>query len=935
MKRLVYQPKVTCMIMRDSALKGRAPKDIGKLDEFLIDVTDDIVNGSVNRRLNAMSDITLTLQNKNGRYTRNNIIQPMDRIILRMCRVGTPFLVFSGFVDDAPYYQLYPGTVTISASDTLKLLHNTYFDPGLLYMQSWFVAHGWSYDAATGALTKLGVSTPSAGIGNDDLGGHMGDLIFAMLTEIAQWPDESISIYNLPPKFIKSISVLFQDVTDDSEAAYNETVRLLDKLYGGLGSSLLPPGTVTGSDGSSTPGTPNPQTGNTTDMAIAEVAHNAGFIGEALIIAVAIALAESGGISYNMNYNSNGTYDVGLWQINTVHTSGGGSGLPAPPGGDFHNLPADWLAVKPNVPFTVAAYIENCFDPDFNAAQAFAISSHGTSFTPWVTYTTGAYKSGDNLSRAEAAVKALLGGNTPSTPKPTTKTRTALWKNKQVYWKDTMKPYAGESDWESPLAIWSADHPGQDFPKEGETWEVPSTASGSTTDTDPVDNRDPLDQTIVDKVISIAKSQVGVRETGGENRGPEVEQYLAYTGNAPGQPWCAAFVQWIFAQAGRPLTETGLSASVEGIHGAAQTQGWIASSPQPGDIVLWDRPGHESDHTGIVVGVNGDQIYTVEGNSGDGVANRGPKPASTPDESGTVPTFVRVPKIGTSTANYVGIDPTAPVNADTLGSGSASSLTVQQIAALGAQAAFYVQQFQASDAVLSQSLSGQRALSNDQPIIEWIEQAVTSSGRAYCSMPNGKFLAFFPDRWGFFDRTPYWFINDIEITDLTINKNDTNLVTHVFTAGPNVPDAGITLQNRMQSMIASVEDKGFRYFVHGNDERVPQLDPVDFLARYGARPYVNDLPNINNPLLLWMHGWMKFLEFWSKRYTASATFTFMPELFPGGLVSFGNRIQMFLESVTHSFDIAGGFTTTAELSSIRGLTVDADTPDPMFSTAGD
>ncbi len=861
MKRLVYSPKVTCMIMRDSALRGRKPKDIGKIEEFLIDISDDIVSGTVNRRLNSMSDIQLVLQNKNGRYTQTKIIQPMDRIILRMSRVGSPFLVFSGFVDDAPFYQLYPGTVTISASDTLKLLHNTYFDPGLLSMQQWFTKHGWTYDAASGALT----TTKNQGLGNLDQYGSMHDLIFAMLTEIAQWPDDAIQIYDLPKSFIKAIGQLFVDVSTESEAAYEESVKLLDALYGGLGSTS---GEVPDPGGSTTPGATgspgNPTGGNASIEQIAEIAKGAGFIGEAAVTAVAIVLAESSGRTNAMNYNSNGTYDVGLWQINTVHTSGGGSGLPAPPGGDFHTMPDDWLAVKSQLAFTVAAYVENCFNPEFNAQQAFSISNHGTSFTPWVTYTSGAYK--QYLSDAAAAVNG------------------------------------------------TASDPGSS-PDDNE---------------DPVPQRETLDASIRDKVVSIAKSQLGINDNG-NNTGPEVEQYLAYAGQPPGQPWCAAFVQWVFGQAGRPLDESARTASVQSLVDSAKRLGWTTSSPQPGDIIIYDRSGTSHDHTGIVSGVSGGQIYTIEGNSGagsDSVTAHGPKDPNTPDSYGALPIFLRVPKIGTTSINYTGGPTTQPVATNPI---SAQVLTPTQIAALGAQGAFYVQQFQAADSTLSQNLSGQRALANDVPIIEWIDTAVQASGRVYCTTPTGKFLSFFPDRWGFFNRRPYFYINDIEIIDLTINKNDTNLVTHVFTSGPNLPFSGITLFDRMHSMIASVEDQGFKYFVGANDPRVPDFDPLEFLAHYGARPYTNDVENINDPLLLWMHGWMKFLEFWSKRYTTSASFTFMPELLPGGLVSFGNRVQMFLESVTHNFSIEGGFTTSAELSSMRGLSLDQDTPDPILN----
>jgi hypothetical protein len=45
----------------------------------------------------------------------------------------------------------------------------------------------------------------------------------------------------------------------------------------------------------------------------------------------------------------------------------------------------------------------------------------------------------------------------------------------------------------------------------------------------------------------------------------------------------------------------------------------------------------------------------------------------------------------------------------------------------------------------------------------------------------------------------------------------------------------------------------------------------------------------------------------------------MPEIQPGMLLNIGNRIQMFVESVTHNFDYKNGFTTSAQLSSAASI----------------
>lgn len=50
---------------------------------------------------------------------------------------------------------------------------------------------------------------------------------------------------------------------------------------------------------------------------------------------------------------------------------------------------------------------------------------------------------------------------------------------------------------------------------------------------------------LVKKLIEIAASQVGVKEEGGNNVGPQIKEYQKATFLNPGAwPWCAAFVCW-------------------------------------------------------------------------------------------------------------------------------------------------------------------------------------------------------------------------------------------------------------------------------------------------------------------------------------------------------------------------------------------------------
>jgi len=123
-----------------------------------------------------------------------------------------------------------------------------------------------------------------------------------------------------------------------------------------------------------------------------------------------------------------------------------------------------------------------------------------------------------------------------------------------------------------------------------------------------------------DKVLAIARSQIGVREATGHNDGMKVESYLAYTGNKKGEPWCAAFVSWVFGQAGLKQPRTAWSL-------ALFPKAHLVKTANPATIfgIYFADKGRIA-HVGLVERQKGNWIYTIEGNTnstgsreGDGV----------------------------------------------------------------------------------------------------------------------------------------------------------------------------------------------------------------------------------------------------------------------------------------------------------------------------
>jgi lysozyme-like protein/excreted virulence factor EspC (type VII ESX diderm) len=126
---------------------------------------------------------------------------------------------------------------------------------------------------------------------------------------------------------------------------------------------------------------------------IAEYAHDAGFRGHDLTVAVAVALAESGGDPRAHNpVPPDDSY--GLWQINMLGSLG-----PARRG-EF-DLDSN----------------RELFDPKENAQAAWEISGRGDSFGPWTTYTNGAYKK--YLDDARRGIRSMNEGDKKPGKAPT------------------------------------------------------------------------------------------------------------------------------------------------------------------------------------------------------------------------------------------------------------------------------------------------------------------------------------------------------------------------------------------------------------------------------------------------------------------------------------------------------------------------------------
>jgi hypothetical protein len=118
--------------------------------------------------------------------------------------------------------------------------------------------------------------------------------------------------------------------------------------------------------------------------------------------------------------------------------------------------------------------------------------------------------------------------------------------------------------------------------------------------------------------ISIALAEVGTIEQ------PENLTKYGKFMKADGLPWCGSFCNWVLAQAGVKVHS--VVSTALGAHKFKETSRYF-SEPAIGDLAFMDFPHDGVDrisHVGIVVGIDGKTITTIEGNtSGSGDQRNG------------------------------------------------------------------------------------------------------------------------------------------------------------------------------------------------------------------------------------------------------------------------------------------------------------------------
>ncbi len=119
-------------------------------------------------------------------------------------------------------------------------------------------------------------------------------------------------------------------------------------------------------------------------------------------------------------------------------------------------------------------------------------------------------------------------------------------------------------------------------------------------------------------IIKTATAELGVREVTGNNDGPRIEEYLAYTHLSKGYEWCAAFVSWCYGQVGLGQPRNPWSPAL-----FPKLRLVDKVNSKPADVFgIYSNTAKRIHHVGLIKELQSNYIISIEGNSNNQVESR-------------------------------------------------------------------------------------------------------------------------------------------------------------------------------------------------------------------------------------------------------------------------------------------------------------------------
>ena len=873
MKTLIYSPEVQILIARGNKQ---------------YDVSNDIVAWSIRRVENGVSSAVFRLSNKaipnNDKKMRyNQLFERMDRVVIRLKRIEW-VQVFSGYLDQVPYVQLYPGTVNFRASCTLKRLLHTWWDPGL--------------PRSSEIFSQASIAQRETENGEMQLDAGLGSLLRRLLVKVGGWESQNIHIQKFPIGFYLFMNQELQKLSKGTQDSAQDFTELLL----GEGDTSLGPGKAAGQQAGVTMGNfamAAPERmlevirtvddmgmgPDTTDFAAAtalgqatvgvtderdqEFARMQGEVGRnwsdsALKSDAAIHCFMTISVESNFLMYANAAVPESLnYPHDALSTDGTSVGLY-----QQQNF-GEWGSVRQrmNVKASTQMFLQhlarlNWRNMDRGAAcqavQRSAFPERYKAFEVWATDTVRALRSGSGTAVGAPGQSNLSltnpmpitgGGSTPLT--------------------------AG------PLSLIS---PGS-LPAIPSTNGTPDAAAVATE----FAGKPAYD---TGGALSCALAQVG-------------KPYV-WGATGPASFDCSGLMQFAYRSIG---LEIGRNTTAQ----AGRCERIPASNLKPGDMI---QP--HSEHTVMYVGA-GQVVHAPQ--PGD-IVRVSPiwfdlnsatclhVPGA--EFGGTLPAPFSIAK-AVSTSNAVAGTSTGGVN------GTTTTGQTEPIARNLFTYQFYAGQFTNEISILFGNAPGteEKAFINDEPLIQTVITFAQAGLRNFQSAPNGDFVAYYPDYFGLDGKDAVWTLEDIEMKNVQIDLNDDAMATHVYVSGSAMPyqsSGGGTLGWLRSQGVATVENEFlFKRMTYAAPKAPGEFltSGQDIMRRFGARPLTKSMSSVMQGPMEFLLAVQTFMTKWAEQYATTIETTFMPEVFPGmRLHLVGHNLQVYVSEVTHSGDFESGFTTT-------------------------
>jgi cell wall-associated NlpC family hydrolase len=869
MKTLVYAPDVQITIAHNA---------------IMLDLSADIVRGEVQRKENAASSLFFTVSNPDLRYT-SGALSRMDRINCFLTRTNK-VQVFSGYLDNIPWMQAYPGTVDFRATCTIKRLLHTWWNPALPSSQLLF-------------------NQIDNAVGTEDSG--IGSILQQILIQVGHWDPSTIHIQNFPQEFL---TFLNNYMAQSNMTANNAAIG---QMFAAsiLGEDQSPgPMSAVGYQASDPVGTPITAANANTAFYVAQfvqavqargmgpivdttadnqtVTQVAGALtgsrdqatqeagqqltqyatnqqtqnsnSDAAILALACAMVESGGGTVNLTmYANNQDQDSLTYFYNGLSTNGSSEGL--------FQQETSWgtTAQRMNPYSSCGMFLDKL-----------------TAITGWRNMDPG------------QAIQAVQNGAA---------TNVALYDAAVPVAAKTIQAYrAAQQGATSAANVITAQIPGISSLTTGLGGGTNPAVTGVTTALGVATTSPSVSAAINSATGGVSPDSEGAINAAMSFIGTPYSETVG-GGDTPGVALdCSGMCQNAFKAIGVsiPRNTTSQYAGLPKI---------LPATAQRGDLLQTNGGGH----TGIYLGGN---MWIQTG---------GPTPMPGPQPINPATCYAALHVCANG-----GINPAAAWTPPALmgpgsvpGTGSGGQIGTggdssgqEPIARNLFSYMFSPDNYAAEAADLA---TGEKAYIDDQPLIQVVTSLAGASLRTFQSSPTGDLVFYYPDQFGMDGKPTIFNVEDIELTDCHIDLSDDALTTHVYVDGDisMVGEADTVMGWLTTSGVATVENEWLykRLITAAPGDVDSTLTAQQLMNRFGVRPYRQVAQMAGNADLEFLLACQIFMGKWAAQYTTNLGVTFLPELYPGYRINLvGHNLEVYVGAVTHVFDWERGFKTMATVS---------------------